>query len=232
MVRDDPSDPQYDHLATDFNEIYGLYRLTLTSPTLATTGGSTTMYKLRIYMRSHIAGITSEFVEYDFMEIEGDGTFGEDSDPVTRRFTFRSFNDIEAIEIHGTTDLVGQQTITIEKLRTSSVYDSNPTAVVTLTGMDSGQVISVQGIINVEAVPGSDLRVDVKPEDNIKDGGDIHAARNLRIVLRKHLGYDFISTTERYKEILSMVREQGLCERCVINKAFIGAILPMLGKAA
>jgi hypothetical protein len=71
--------------------------------------------------------------------------------------------------------------------------------------------------------------VDVKPEDNIKDGNDIEAARNLRTILRHHYGYDFLSTIKRYGEIRQIVSTQGLCQRCVINKAFIGAILPMLG---
>lgn len=97
--------------------------------------------------------------------------------------------------------LDGVQTVTIEKLRTSAVYDTTPTVVTTLTGMDAGQVISIQGIINMEVVPGPDLRVDVKPEDSIKDGHDIEAARNLRIILRHHYGFDYLSTIQRYREI-------------------------------
>lgn len=74
--------------------------------------------------------------------------------------------------------------------------------------------------------------MDVKPEDSIKDGNDIEAARNLRIILRHHYGFDYLSTIDRYREIQQIVTSQRLCDRCVINKAFIGAILPMLGKAA
>ena len=84
----------------------------------------------------------------------------------------------------------------------------------------------------MEAVPGPDLRVDLKPEDCIKDGNDIEAARNLRTVLRHQYGFDFLSTIARYREMQALVKNQDLCQRCVINKAFIGAILPMLGRAA
>lgn len=79
--------------------------------------------------------------------------------------------------------------------------------VTTLTGLDPGQVISIQGTINVEAVPGSELRVDLKPTDSIGDPHDIVAARNLRCALRGHYGFDFISTIEDYREIINIVRD-------------------------
>lgn len=120
-------------------------------------------------------------------------------------YVFRSFNDIEAIEIVGVGLINGTQRITVEKLRTTSVYDSTPIVVTTLTGMDLGQVISIQGVLNVEAVPGAELRVDLKPEESYTDGSDIHAARNLRTLLRHHNGYDFLSTIRKYEQILDLV---------------------------
>lgn len=104
--------------------------------------------------------------------------------------------------------------------------------ITTMTGMDPGQVISITGEMNVEAVPGAELRIDIKAEDQHQDGTDIEAARNLRAILRRHSGYDFISSVDRYKEILKLVETEKLYKREVINRAFIGSILPMLGRAA
>lgn len=144
MDRSDTSSMFYDPFATDLNEIYGLYRFTLSSPLLKPPVEGAE-YLLRIYMKSHTAGVTSDYVEFPFMEWR-EGVHAEDHYfPFSRSFTFRSFNDIEGFQIISKTgeSLDGVQTVTIEKLRTSAVYDSTPTVVTTLTGMDAGQVISI-----------------------------------------------------------------------------------------
>lgn len=231
MNRRDFSEVTYDPLATTLNELYGMYRFKMTSPKIHSASGSNIAYYVRIYMKYHDEGVTFDFIDYFLMKLESDGS---DPDPVHCEFVFKSFNDIEGIEVYSDppVGLEGVQTVTIEKLRASNVYDSSPMVVTTVTGVDPGQVISIQGVINVEAIPGEDLRVDIKPEDDIKDGKDIQGARNMRIVLRHYYGFDFVSTVTKYQEIVRLMREQDLCQRCVTNKAFIGAILPMIGKAA
>ena len=97
----------YDPFAADFNEIYGLYRFTLDGPNLrpleADLGVRVTYY-IKIYMRSHNQGTPSEYVEYELCTLDVDAV---DGDPVHRSFTFRSFNDIERIEVFGEKELNG-----------------------------------------------------------------------------------------------------------------------------
>lgn len=95
-------------------------------------------------MRSLNQGTIYDYHDFVFMELDVEPANGGDIDmPIHKTFTFQSFNDIEGIEIVGASPLIGVQTITIEKLRTSDSYDTNPMVVTTLTGLDPGQVISI-----------------------------------------------------------------------------------------
>lgn len=144
MDRTTSSHPQYDPLSADFNELYGIYRFTLESRNLRPEGEGEVTYMLRVHMRSLNQGTIYDYHDFVFMELDVEPANGGDIDmPIHKTFTFQSFNDIEGIEIVGASPLIGVQTITIEKLRTSDSYDTNPMVVTTLTGLDPGQVISI-----------------------------------------------------------------------------------------
>jgi hypothetical protein len=200
MTRGSPQEENYDPLAADFNEMYGLYRVTLSSADMYCAGNAT--MTLRVHMKHHTEGVKIDY--YDVLMAHVSNNYSN----IDATYTFRSVNDIDKIEIRNSTSIPADYSVTIEKLRTTSVYDSTPMVVTTLTGLDSGQVISVSGLINVEAVPGAQLRIDLKPEDDLHDGSDAHAARNLRVLLRHYDGYDFLSTISRYEKVLDMVHRQ------------------------
>lgn len=72
MDRNEPSDMTYDPLATAFNELYGLYKFTLTSPKLHSVTGINITYYLRVYMKFHTNGVTSDYVDFLLIKLESD----------------------------------------------------------------------------------------------------------------------------------------------------------------
>jgi hypothetical protein len=99
MDRTDTSSLFYDPLAADLNEIYGLYRFTLSSPMIQPEG-SPAEYDLRLWMKSHDNGVTHDYHDHPFMEWQDDDGHGpEHRFPFFRSVTFRSYNDVEKIEI-------------------------------------------------------------------------------------------------------------------------------------
>jgi len=86
-------------------------------------------------MRYHVDGVKTNYVDFDFIDLEAGGDPGV---TVSTSRTFRSINDIECIEVVGPRAILGAQLVTIQKLRTASIYDANPIVVTTLTGMDPG----------------------------------------------------------------------------------------------
>lgn len=105
MCTNNEADLQYDSLASALNEIYGVYRVTLHSGKLWTTGGAET-FQLRVHMRSVDANGKSLYVDEDFIDLEPGGSEPH-GETMFGQLTFQSFNEIESIEVHGIQSISG-----------------------------------------------------------------------------------------------------------------------------